>query len=266
MGVEVMMKDTSRRTHWCKLIVILCIWTVLHVNVPHVSAADRWDTALAHIDIVYDNVTTLKGTTLSETQHIQEQRTKNNDALKLLNVKINAIDVEWVKKLQIKYDQSLREHSPLLEQYTGLSKQATAAKEKKNKKMADLLDLQRNKLRASVDVARADIKAKKAALSTAKKQRASKVKVVKDALAPVQVVKKQITSENKTIAAAKKIYSAAEKSYKASVKQGDAVTAATDITLMYDQMVIIHSSLQKEYDWEKKIAQTIVIAEYKLPK
>jgi len=260
------MKDISKRTHWCRLIVILCIWTVLQVNVPQVSAADRWDTALAHIDIIYDNVTTLKGTTLSETQHIQEQRTKNNDILKLLNVKINAIDVEWITKLQMKYDQTLREHSPLLERYTGLSKRATAAKEQKNKKMADLLDLQRNKIRASVEVARADIKAKKAALSTAKKQRASKVKVVKDALAPVQVVKKQITSENKTIAAAKKIYSAAEKSYKAGVKQGNAVTAATDITLMYDQMVIIHSSLQKVFDWEKQISQIIVIAESKLPK
>ncbi len=246
--------------------MIFCVWTALQVNVPQVSAADRWDTALAHVDIVYDNVTTLKGTTLSVTQHIQEQRTKNNDVLKLLNIKINAIDVEWIKKLQIKYNQALREHSPLLERYTGLSKQATAAKEQKNKKIADLLDLQRNKIRTSVEVARADIKAKKAALSSAKKQRASKVKIVKDSLVPVRNFKKKITAENKTITAAKKIYSAAESSYRVSVKQGDAVTAATDITLMYDQMVIIHSSLQKVFDWEKQISQTIVISESKLPK
>ncbi|WP_161487833.1 hypothetical protein [Paenibacillus glacialis] len=240
--------------------------TLLQVNVPQVHASDRWDTALAQIDIVYDDVTALKVTTLSETQHIQEQRTKNTDALKLVNVKITAIDVEWIKKLQIELDQTLRKHTPLLEQYTTLSKQASAAKQNKNKKLSDLLDLKRNKLRASVEAARTDIKVKKAALSTAKKQRATKVKVVKDALAPVQNFKKQITAENKTIAAIRQIYSAAEKSYKASVKEGNAVTAADNITLMYEQMVLIHTSLQKVYDWEKQIAQTIVIAESKLPK
>lgn len=248
--------------------MILCVsavLTVLQVNVPLVSAADRWDTALAHIDTVYDDVAALKVTMLSETEYIQEQRTKNNDALKLVNVKINAIDVEWIKKLQIELDQTLRKHTPLIEQYTTLSKQATAAKQNKNKKLADLLDLKRNKLRTSVEAARNDVKAKKSALSTAKKNRATKVRVVKDALAPVQVFKKKITAENKAIAAIRQIYSAAEKSYKASVKQGNAVTAAADITLMYEQMVIIHTSLQKVYDWEKQISQTIVIAESKLP-
>lgn len=236
------------------------------MNVPLVSATDRWDTALVQVDMVYDDVATLKVTTSSETKRIQDQRTKNNALLKQLNVKITAIDVEWIKKLQLEADQTRKKHTPLLEQYTTLSKQASAAKKNKNKKLADLLDLKRNKLRASVEAARNDIKAKNAALSIAKKHRATKVKVVKDALAPVQVYKKKITAENKTIAAIKQIYSAAEKRYRASVKQGNAITAAADITLMYEQMVIIHTSLQKVDDWEKQIAQTIVIAESKLPK
>lgn len=265
MEVEIM-NDTSRRGIWSKLIVILCVLTVLQVNIPHVSAADRWDTALTHIDQVYDDVVALKTVMLSDTQHIQDQRKKNNETLKLLNIKITAIDLEWINTLQLGYDQTLQRHTPLLEQYAALSKQATAAKKNKDKKLADLLDLKRNKLLTSVLAARTDIKAKKEALSIAKKQRASKVKVIKDLLAPVQNLKKQITTENKTITAAKQIYSAAEKRYKASVKQGNAVTADEELTLMYNQMQIIHTSQQKIYDWEKQISQIIMMVESKLPK
>lgn len=236
------------------------------MNLTPVNAADRWDTALEHIDHVYDQLTSLKAITQSETQHIQDQRKNNNVALKSLNIKITAIDLVWVNTLQIRYDQTLQKHSPLLEQYSALSKQATAARKNKNKKLADLLDLKRNKLLASVLAARTDVKAKKDSLSAAKKQRTSKIKTMKDLLTPVQNFKKQITAENKTIAAARQIYSAAEKGYKASVKQGNAITADEELTLMYDQMQIIHTSQQKIVDWEKQISQTILIAEARLPK
>lgn len=259
------MNDLGRRSIWSTLIVILCVLIVLQVNVAHVSA-DRWDIALDHIDRVYDDVAALQVVMLSETQHIKDQRTKNNDALQLVNAKINAIDLERINSLQIQYDQALQKHSPLLEQFTALSKQVTAAKQNKDKKLADLLNLKRNKLLASVLAARTDVKSKKESLTASKRQRASKIKMVKDLLAPVQNFKKQITTENKMVATARQIYSAAERSYKASIKQGNAVTAAKDITLMYDQMQIIHTSQQKVYNWEKQISQIIVIAESKLPK
>ncbi len=260
------MNDIPRRRIWSRLIVILCLLIVLQVNVSPVNAADRWDTALEHIDRIYDSLTSLKAVTQSETQHIQDQRKKNNIALKSLNTKITAMDLEWINTLQIRYDQTLKKHSPLLEQYTALTKQATAARKNKDKKLADLLDLKRNKLLASVLAARTDVKAKKEALSAAKKQRTSKIKTMKDLLTPVQNLKKQITAENKTITAAKQIYSATEKRYKASVKQGNAVTADEELTLMYDQMQIVHSSQQKIVEWEKQISQIILIAEAKLPK
>ncbi|AJS57325.1 hypothetical protein [Paenibacillus sp. IHBB 10380] len=260
------MNDASRRSAWSRMIVILCVLIVLQVNAPHVSAADHWDTALEHINLVHDDVAALKVVVLSETQHIKDQRTKNNDALKWVNAKIKVIDLKWINSMQIEVDQTLRKHSPLLEQFTALSKQATAAKQNKDKKLADLLDLKRNKILTSVLAARTDIKSKKEALSAARRQRASKVKLVKDVLAPVQKFKKQITEENKTVAAARHIYSASEKRYKTSVKQGNAVTAAEDITLMYDQMQIIHTSQQKVYDWEKQISQVIMMAESKIPK
>ncbi|HEY2491924.1 MAG TPA: hypothetical protein VGI33_03220 [Paenibacillus sp.] len=260
------MNGVSRRSAWSRLIVILCVLTVLQMNAPHVSAADSWDTALDHINLVYDDVAALKVVMLSETQHIKDQRTKNNGALKWVNAKIKVIDLEWIHSLQIDLDQTLRKHTPLLEQFTALSKQATAAKQNKDKKLADLLDLKRNKLLASVLAARTDVKSKKETLSNAKKQRASKVKIVKDILAPAQNLKKQITTENKTIAATRQICSSVEKSYKASVKQGNAITAAEDITLMYNQMQIIHTSQQKVYAWEKQVSQVIMMAESKLPK
>lgn len=78
-----------------------------------------------------------------------------------------------------------REHASLLEQYSALGKQVTAAKKRKDSKAADLLELKRNKLKPSATAASAEIKAKKDALAAAKKVTAGKKKIVKDALAPV---------------------------------------------------------------------------------
>ncbi|WP_438350403.1 hypothetical protein ACP8HI_07030 [Paenibacillus sp. FA6] len=248
------------------ILIILGLLVMFQSNVSQVSAADHWDNALSHVNNIYDDLTVLKVDISSKKKLIQEQRAMNNDALKQVNVKINNIDLELINRLQIQYDQTLRKHSPVLEQYTALSKQATAAKQNKDKKLADILDLKRNKMLTSVLVARSDVKATKDTLASAKKQRSIKLKKIKEVLAPVQNYKKMITAENKTIATTKQSYSAAEKRYKASVKQGNAITAAEDITLMYNEMQVIQTSQQHIYVWEKQISQIILLIESQIPK
>jgi predicted nucleic acid-binding Zn-ribbon protein len=246
------------------LFAVIASSLVLCVNRP-ANAAGSWDAALDGIDVVYDGLTVVQTLVKQESAEISALRKKNNDALSALNAKIKAIDQTAVTRLTQESESLQRKHASLLEQYASLGKQVTAAKKRKDKKSADLLELKRNQLKPSALAAAAEIKAKKEALAAAKKTKAAKAKVVKDALIPVQTLKKQITAENKSVAAARKHLSAADKRYKASVKRGDAIVAALELKTVYDQTQAIHASLTKVYDWEKKIAQALSLASTKLP-
>ncbi|WP_336244899.1 hypothetical protein [Paenibacillus rhizolycopersici] len=228
-------------------------------------AASSWDAALDGIDAVYDGLTAVQTLVKQESLEISALRKKNNDALSALNAKIRAIDQTTVTRLTQETEALQRKHAPLLEQYASLGKQVTAAKKRKDKKSADMLELKRNQLKPASTSASAEIKAKKEALSAAKKSKTAKAKVVKDALVPVQTLKKRITAENKSVAAARKHLSAADKRYKASVKRGDAIVAALELKTVYDQTKAIHASLTKVYEWERQIAQNVTLAAAKLP-
>ncbi|MFM9278119.1 hypothetical protein [Paenibacillus jiagnxiensis] len=229
------------------------------------AQAGSWEAALDGLDAVYDDVTELETLIQLESKQIQTLRQKNNERLKALNKNIQAIDAALLSKLTAEVKHIEQKHATLLSQYSSLTKQASAARKQKNTKKAALLDLQRNKLKPSYTQAKAEIKAKKDALTAAKKQAAAKKKAVKDALSPVTALKKQITTENKTIAAARKSKTAANKKYRSAIKAGDAVTALTQMMVVYDQMARIHASLQKTYSWENKITQGLQAAEAKLP-
>ncbi|MCT2194580.1 hypothetical protein ACL02P_06105 [Paenibacillus sp. MB22_1] len=229
-------------------------------------AASSWEAALSGIDAMYDGLTAVQTLVKQESLEISALRKKNNDALAAINAKLKAIDQATITRLTQESESLQRKHASLLEEYKSLGKQVSAAKIRKDKKSADLLELKRNQLKPAATAASAEIKAKKDALAAAKKAKAAKVKVVKDALAPVQTLKKQITAENKSVAAARKHLSAADKRYKASVKRGDAIVAALELKIVYDQTKTIHTSLTKVYDWEKQISRTITNASAKLPK
>lgn len=246
------------------LLAVIVLSMMLGGHRP-VAAASSWDAALDGIDAVYDGLTAVQTLVKQESLEISALRKKNNNALSALNAKIKTIDQAAVARLTQETEALQRKHAPLLEQYASLSKQVTAAKKRKDKKSADLLELKRNRLKPSATAAAAEIKAKKESLAAAKKSKAAKAKVVKDALAPVQTLKKQITAENKSVAAARKHLSAADKRYKASVKRGDAIVAALELKTVYDQTKAIHNSLTKVHEWERKIAQYITQAAAKLP-
>ncbi len=248
------------------LLLVIMILPFMFLGSVQVRAADSWEAAWSGIDAVYDGLTAVQAVVKQESVLITELRKNNNAELKTVNAKVKAIDKTLITRLSAEAETVQRKHASLLEQYSNLGKQITAAGKAKNTKSADLLKLKRNKLKPSVTSAKAEIKAKKDALTAAKKAASAKAKIVKEALAPVQTFKKQITAENKTMAAAKKSVTAANKRYRASVKLGDAIGAVSGLKEAYDQTSKIHASQQKVYEWEKKISQTISSAAAKLPK
>lgn len=248
-----------------RFVQFILVVTLLNSNLTMASAGVDWDSALDDINGLYGNYTSLQAALKSDSSKIQMLRKQNNETLKSIHSVIESTDKALLSRLSSEATSVQKKHAPLLEQYSTLSKQSTAAKKARDFKTATLLDLRRNKLKAAVTIARTEIKAKTEALAAARKQTATKLKPIKDALAPITTLKKQITAESKNITLAQKVRSEADKHYKSAVKQGDAITAATEMRVSYEQMIRIHAMQQNIYSWEQKIALALRAAESKLP-
>lgn len=249
------------------VIMVLCITAALIASPFKAEASESgWNAALSSIDVLHDTFTALEGVNKLDKQQIQVLRKQNDDKLKTVNAKVQMIDKAKIDRLKSEADQVQKKYAPLLSEYTELGKKAADARKRKDQKAAVLLDLKRNKLKAAATAARLEIKTKKDALAAARKDMSAKAKVVKDALAPVQTLKKQVTTENKLITASNSIRTAADKRYKAAIKQGNAVTAAAEMALMYKELGKVNASQKKIYKWEEQMSTTIQSGEAKLPK
>lgn len=248
-------------------LVVLIMFFLLVARPLYAEASNTgWDAALTSIDQLYDNFTALELANKQDKQQIQVLRKQNNDKLKEINSKVQLIDKVKLDKLKTEADQTQKKYAPMLAEYTDLGKKATEARKRKDRKSALLYDLKRNRIKASANAARQEIKLKKEALAAAKKQAAAKAKIVKDALLPVQTLKKQITAENKKITDFNKNKNEVNKRYKTAVKEGDAVKAAAELKRIVDDANQIHALLRKIFEWEGNIRSTIHAAEAKLSK
>ena len=261
-----MFNKSSKNMLWRKWILVLVLLIASHGTCFTVQASSTgWDAAFTTIDQMYDSLTYLESVNKSEKLQIQNLRKQNNDKLKAINEKIKLIDRDKLNRLQSDSDQTEKKYASLLSEYSELGKKASEARKRKDQKSALLYDLKRNRIKASVTNAKQEIKSRKDALAAAKKQTAAKAKLVKDALLPVQSIKKQITAENKVISSRNKDKSAADKQYKTAVKLGDAVSAAAHLNQMIQSLSQIQASQSQIYQWEKSIAQHLKLAEGKLP-
>lgn len=262
-----MLQRVNKYNGFLVRLVVLVMCLLLIVKPSYVEASDHgWDAAFSSIEQLHDSFTSMESVNKQDKQQIQMLRKQNNEKLKEINTQIQLIDKVKLDKLKSETDQVQKKYAPLLSQYTDLGKKATEARKRKNQKSALLLDLKRNRIKASAHAARQEIKKKKDALTAAKKQATAKAKIVKDTLAPVQTIKKQITSENKKISDINQNKMAANKQYKAAVKQGDAVKAAVELKLIIANLNQIHASQKKIYDWEENIRKIIYAAEARLPR
>ncbi|MGG3306709.1 hypothetical protein ABER23_04700 [Paenibacillus lautus] len=257
----------KRKNRYINSLVVLIMFFLL-VARPHYAEASNtgWDAALTNIDQLYDNFTALELANKQDKQQIQVLRKQNNDKLKEINSKVQLIDKVKLDKLKTEADQTQKKYAPILAEYTDLGKKATEARKRKDRKSALLYDLKRNRIKGAVNTARQEIKLKKDALTAAKKQAAAKAKIVKDALLPVQTLKKQITAENKKITDFNKNKNEVNKRYKAAVKEGDAVKAAAELKRIVDDANQIHALQKKIFEWEGNIRSTIHVADAKLSK
>lgn len=240
---------------------------VLLVGAPYsASASGDWDAAWNGMDAVFRQVETLESAVKLEALEIQALRKRNQSALSEVNAAIKQIDAQKLKTLKAAVEQIQRKHDPLIKQYSDLGKRAAAARRGKDRRTAERLDLKRNQIKGSVTAARTEIGRAKDAYSAARKEAAAKSKRMKDAIQPVQPLKKQVAAENAKISGAKKLRTAAEKRYRSAVKQGNAVAAMAEIGLIAKELGSIHASQQSIYGWEQRIGQIAAGAKAMIPR
>lgn len=261
------MLQRRRTKRYLNALAVLVMCFLLVARPAYAEASNTgWDAALTTIDQLHDSLTSLELANKQVKQQIQVLRQQNNDKLKEINSKVKLIDKVKLDKLKTEVDQIQNKYAPLLAEYTDLGKKATEARKRKDRKSVLLYDLKRNRIKGAVNAARQEIKSKKDALTAAKKQAAAKARIVKDALLPVQMLKKQITAENKKITDFNKNKNEVNKRYKAAVKEGDAVKAAAELKRIVDDANQIHALQKKIFEWEGNIRSTIHAAEAKLSK
>lgn len=245
------------------LLIILSLWAY---PLSSVSADSGWDAALDEIHNLYTDYTGLQASLKSDLQRNQELRKQNNTALAAVNKQLQATNAAQLAKLKAASEAVQKKYAPLLDQYAALNKQITAARKASNLKSATVLELKRNKLKAAAAAARAEVKKATTALAEAKALTAAKNKPVKDALAPISLLKKQIAAQNKLFSAAQSERTEADKRYKAAVQAGDATQAAAAMKLSYNRMKEIRTMAAQLYGWEQQISTALRAAELKLPK
>ncbi|WP_342439667.1 hypothetical protein NSS79_13025 [Paenibacillus sp. FSL L8-0436] len=265
-GKESSMNRKAVPVYFRRLAGLLIVLVLLTGNIPLAAAAGDWDSALEEFHDLYEDYTGLQVTLKAEISRNQTLRKQNTSDLSAINSQLQSINQTLLNRLKSEAEAMQKKHAPLLEQYTTLGKQASAARKANNQKSAAFLNLKRNKLKASATAARAEIKVKTTALAEARKSTAAKIKPTKDALAPVSALRKQITAENKKVSELQAIRSEADKRYKGAIKAGDAVAAAAGIKLSYAKMSEIRVMVQQMYSWEQKISAALRTAESKIPK
>lgn len=250
----------------CTVAFIVCVLFVA-IKPPYTEASSNsWEDALTKIDQLYDSLTSLEAVNKRVKEQTQQLRKQNNDKLKAVNQQIKLIDKNKIDKLKTAVDQAQKKHAPLLAEYTELGRKAAEARKNKNKKSALMYDLKRNRIKASATAARQEIKLKKDSLTAAKSQASAKAKIVKDTLLPIQMIKKQIATENSNVTDMNKIRVTADKRYKLAIKQGDAIIAASELKRITSELDHIQRSQNKIHEWEIDIQNTIRAAEVKLLK
>lgn len=250
----------------CMLTVLAICLTVLPGKRALAAAADpQWEASYSALGGLHDLLAAADLAIRDNREQYLSLRKRNTELQRDIYARIKLIDKTKLERLYSEAEQTKRKHAPLLEEYARLSKQGAEARKQKNRKQALMADMKRNRIKGAVEAARLEIKKKQAAAAAAKKEAIAKSKSVREAMVPIQSLRKKITSENKRIAELNKSRTAVNKRYKAAVKNGDAVGAAVGMKTMVDQLQQIVTSRKSILSWEREVQQVLKSAEAKMP-
>jgi hypothetical protein len=207
---------------------------------------------------------------LQQQEKTWDARTKalsgeNDAALADLRREIAAIDSVALAKLKTDVEQTKERYKPLLESYTALNKQITAAKSLPGKELVSFLRMRADAMKIMVQLAKHDIKLKEAAYRAAKDSASLKQKKVRAAMADIEPVETTIKSEKSSAASAKKQFSENWKAFTPLIKKGDPYSLSAALTAVLSDLRQIVGHKQNVYGLENRIGDILASAKTRLP-
>jgi len=163
----------------------------------------------------------------------------NEESRLALQKQMKQLDADKISKLQAQVDQAQKRYKPLFDLYGAMSAKLKPA----------------SGLKLSVDLARTDIRLKRAALKSAKDSAAAKVKLSRETLSDKDPIEVQIKAKRSAANFPKRQLAAEWTSLGAAIKQNDARSAyasLSSLVLLSKQIVQLK---QQIYALEQKIGE-----------
>ncbi|WP_145415026.1 hypothetical protein [Paenibacillus xylanexedens] len=192
-----------------------------------------------------------------------EQKTKQlhtASAAELVQLRkaISNTDAAKLAALQKAVELTQARYEPLFKLYSSLNKQLSAAKALQSKEWSSAIRTQADTLKPLVQLARADIRAKKLSLAEARKRKNNEVKRLRTMLNGTNAVKKQIQTAKKQVSLSRERYSDALRNFKQSLKKGEPVRVLSTLNALVSSAERWTVASQHVHTLEQKVSAIYV--------
>lgn len=200
------------------------------------------------------------------TGDIKSLQYHNEEQLLAIKKQIKEINANKLAQLDQQVQNTRRKYQPLLDSYTAVNKQITAAKSLKNKTLTSYLQVQAKVLKPLTQLAREDIKAKEAALKALKADTTKQAKIIRDTLSRIDTVKVQIRAQRSAMSQIRKSLSPNWSNFKAAAKKSDPRSALTSLNALISLAKQIETQQLRIHTLEKEISTVLAKAKSQIPK
>ncbi|MFD0616013.1 hypothetical protein ACFQZR_00970 [Paenibacillus sp. GCM10027629] len=198
-------------------------------------------------------------------ERILSLHTQNEETLPSLRQQIQQIGLSERSRLEQLVTQTKAKYQPLFQSYTTLNDRIQAARALKNKELNALLRIQADSMKAAVQLARADIRAKEEVLRAWKSKTAETVKKVRSTLKDMDPIKVQIRAEKSILSSLKKQIPTASRNLTDAVKVTDAKRSIDALTSLTTIIRDINAHQQKIIIYEQKISDILSRVKSQIP-
>ncbi|THF78066.1 hypothetical protein [Cohnella fermenti] len=189
----------------------------------------------------------------------------NEETLTVTKNRIKTIRATQIAALEAKLKKTEATYKPLLDQYSLLTKQISAANAVGSKTLKKLLQMQADLLKPVVALAKADIKARKEELQAEKTAASKTAASIRATLKEIDTVKVQIRAAKSGAQSSKTALNSLLKTFNASVKKPDAQASSSTLASMLTLYSKLMDYKQKNYTCEQKITSILTKAKLQFP-
>ncbi|SDC21400.1 hypothetical protein SAMN02799630_00815 [Paenibacillus sp. UNCCL117] len=199
------------------------------------------------------------------TSRVKAQNAANKTAISALNKQIKQIDAPKLARLEEEVKSVKERYAPLLARYTQLNKQLDLSRSVGTKELSSLLRLQLQAMKIPVQLARLSIKAKEAALKSAKDKAGQTAKKIRGSLEAVEPLQAQIKTKQSVVKSIDSNMTPLWSSFKQAVKKQEAESALSTLTSVVSMSGQIVKEKQHMLTLEQKIRDVVAAAKAQLP-